>query len=83
VTLDARQAGTWGRRWWTFLSVNEAKQQRAQARSALRYLSDEVDRCDMEVDDLDTGESIFWRSVIKKADQYLFYKASRQGGTKE
>jgi hypothetical protein len=37
----------------------------------------------MEVDDLDTGESIFWRSVIKKADQYLFYKASRQGGTKE
>ena len=71
MTLDAGQAGTWGRRWWAFLSSDEAKQQRAQAMSALRYLSNEADRCEMEDDDLDTGESVFWRSVIKKADQYL------------
>jgi len=75
VTVDAEQGGSWGRRWWTFLSSDEAKQQRAQARSALRYLSNEADRCGMEDDDLDTGESVFWRSVIKKADQYL----SREG----
>lgn len=74
MTVDAGQGGLWGQRWWTFLSVDEAKQQRAQARSALRYLSNEVDRCEMEVDDLDTGESIFWRSVIKKAEQYIARK---------
>ena len=65
------KTGSWGRRWWTFISADEARQQRAAARSALRYLSNEADRCEMEVDDFDTGESVFWQSVIQKADQYL------------
>ena len=71
MTVDAEQGGLWGRRWWTFLSADEARQQRAAARSALRYLNEHADRNDMEVDDFHNGESVFWRSVIIKADLYL------------